>query len=109
MLTVYIYRISKPAECFDISEIKLDEIADTLTSILSHQKSAKIWLGYLDGWMLTPMEEVILRKVIRKFECIVVSKNPYAFSSAWKNEISTIYTNNGNNGEANSNNNGCAI
>ena len=82
MLTVYTYRIPQPAGCFDMSGIQLDEIADTLTAIRSHQKTAKIWLGYLDGWMLTPTEEVILRKVIRSFECIVVSKNPLAFSHA---------------------------
>ncbi len=92
MLTVYTYRIQKPTECFDMSGIQLDEIADALTAIRSHQRTAKIWLGYLDGWMLTPMEEVILRKVIRDFECILVSKNPFSLSQAWKNEIETIYT-----------------
>jgi hypothetical protein len=92
MLTVYIYRIPKPPDCFDMSGIGLNELADTMSAIHSHQKNIRIWFGYLDGWMLTPMEEVILRKVIRNFQCFVVSKNPLSFSQSWKNEIDTIYT-----------------
>jgi hypothetical protein len=110
MLTVYTYRISKPADCFDMSDILLDNLADTLTAIHSHQRKAKIWFGYLDGWMMTPMEEVILRKVLRDFDCIVVSKNPLSFSQSWKNEIDTIYTDSlSRNGTTETDNNGSAL
>jgi hypothetical protein len=110
MLTVYTYRIPKPADYFDMSAILLNDLTDTLTAVHAHQKNAKIWFGYLDGWMMTPMEEVILRRVIRSFDCIVVSKNPLAFSQSWKNEIDTIYTGPLNpNGESKTDNNGSAL
>jgi len=92
MLTVYTYITPKPADVFDLSETPLDALADTATAILSHHKTAVIWFGYLEGWMLTPMEEVRLRKVIRAFPCHVVCRVPLSLSNAWKNEIDFIYT-----------------
>lgn len=92
MLTVYTYRIPRPADVIDFSLTPLETLAESALAVLSHQKSARIWFGYLDGWMLTPHEEVLLRKVIRAFPCIVVSRFPLSFSLAWKNEIDTIYT-----------------
>jgi hypothetical protein len=92
MLSVYTYPIPKPVDVFDLSETPLEQLADTATAILTHHKTAVIWFGYLEGWMLTPMEEVRLRKVIRAFPCIAVSRVPLSFSNAWKMEIDTIYT-----------------
>ena len=92
MLTVYTYIPPKPENAFDLSQVPLDELAATATEILAHHKTAVIWLGYLEGWMLTPMEEVRLRKVIRTFSCSVSSRVPLSFSNAWKNEIDFIYT-----------------
>ena len=92
MLTVYTYSIQKPADVFDLSETPLEQLADMATAILTHHKTAVIWFGYLEGWMLTPMEEVRLRKVIRAFPCTAVSRVPLSFSNAWKMEIDTIYT-----------------
>ena len=92
MLTVYTYSIQKPADFFDLSETPLEQLADMATAILTHHKTAVIWFGYLEGWMLTPMEEVRLRKVIRAFPCTAVSRVPLSFSNAWKMEIDTIYT-----------------
>ena len=108
MLTVYTYSIPKPANAFDLSEIPLDELADAATAILTHHKTAVIWFGYLEGWMLTAMEEVQLRKVIRAFPCIVVSRVPLSFSNAWKNEIDSVYTA-PLNGHPNSDNDGGAV
>jgi hypothetical protein len=105
MLTVYTYSIPKPADVFDLSETPLEQLADTATAILTHHKTAVIWFGYLEGWMLTPMEEVRLRKVIRAFPCIAVSRVPLSFSNAWKMEIDTIYTT-PLNGDPNSDHNG---
>ena len=92
MLMVYTYKRDRPANTIDLSTIPLSELTDSALAILSHQKSADIWLGYLEGWMLTPYEEVLLRKVLRKFQCHVVSHFPLSFSVAWQNEIDTIYT-----------------
>ena len=92
MLTVYTYIPPKPENAFDLSQVHLDELANTATEIVAHHKTAVIWFGYLEGWMITPMEEVRLRKVIRTFSCIVSSRVPLSFSNAWKNEIDFIYT-----------------
>ena len=86
------YPISKPSECFDLSTTPLDELVDTAIAIHDHQKNGHIWFGYVDGWMLQPREEVLLRKVIRKFDCSLVSHFPLAFSQSWKNELISLYT-----------------
>ena len=108
MLTVYTYRIPKPPNCLDVSGLLLDELKESITAIVNHQKRCTVWLGYLDGWMLTPMEEVILRKLLRNFDCIVISKYPLSFSQAWKNEIVSVY-NDSLNGLSNINDNGSAL
>jgi hypothetical protein len=110
MLTVYTYLIPKPADCYDMSRLSLEEgFLDTVKSIVEHQKGGTIWFGYLDGWMLTPHEEVILRKALRNFHCIVVSHFPLSFSQAWKNEIDWVYTEGVNNGSPYSHNNGRSL
>lgn len=108
MLTVYTYRIPKPMHVFDVSDTPLDELADRCLDIFHHQRDVTLWFGYLDGWMLNPREEVLLRKVIRAFPCVCVSLFPLAFSQAWKNEIDTIYTDSSH-GDANSNHNGGSL
>jgi hypothetical protein len=107
MLTIYTYRIPKPAECYDMSRLSLEEsFVDTIKSISEHQTSGTIWFGYLEGWMLTPYEEVILRKALRTFHCIVVTRFPQSFSHAWKNETDWVYTEPPNNGSPDTHNNG---
>jgi hypothetical protein len=107
MLTVYTYPIDKPADCYDVSKLSLEDgFLETIRSIIEHQKGGTIWFGYLEGWMLTPHEEVILRKAIRNFHCIVVSHFPLSFSQAWKNEIDWVYTDRKHNGSTNTDNNG---
>lgn len=92
MLFVYNHLRKKPLYCIDLSKLPLDELTTAALALYNHQKSATIWFGYLDGWMLSPQEEVLLRKVLRKFDCIVVSHFPLSFSQAWKNEIDTVFT-----------------
>ena len=108
MLIVYTYLQQRPQNTIDLSMTSLHELADTVDNIVAHQKNVVLWFGYLDGWMLTPHEEVILRKAIRKFPCHVVSFFPLAFSQAWKMEVDTIYTATPH-GDSNSNNNGCLV
>jgi hypothetical protein len=110
MLTVYTYPIEKPEPCYDMSKLSLEDgFVNTVQSIIEHQTSGTIWFGYLEGWMLTPHEEVILRKAIRKFNCIVVTRFPLSFSQAWKNEIDWVYTDGKDNGSPDSHNNGCFV
>lgn len=96
MLTVYTYRIPKPAPCYDLSSLSITDMVDAVVSLCQHQTSGTVWLGYLDGWMLTPQEEVQLRAALRIFSCVLVSRFPLALSRSWKNEIDTIYTTNPN-------------
>jgi hypothetical protein len=108
MLTVYTYKIPKPAGCFDLSILPLDKWMDTVLDITAHQTTGVLWFGYLDGWMLTPHEEVVLRKAIRQFNCILITQFPFSLSQAWKNEIDWVYTVEPN-GSANTHNNGRLI
>ena len=108
MLTVYLHPVQRPSNTIDMSTIALDQLADTVNNITQHQRDIQIWFGYLDGWMMTPKEEVILRKAIRKFECYLVTAFPLALPQSWKNEIRTIYTDRPD-GDSDSNNNGGAI
>jgi hypothetical protein len=66
-------------------------MVDSALGILAHHKTATIWFGYLEGWMLDSSEETRLRTVIRTFQCYVVTREPLSFSQAWKNEIDSIY------------------
>ena len=77
MLTVYVYNARKPADCFDLSYQTLDTFTDTALGILAHHKTAVLWFGYLEGWMLTPEDETKLRAVIRAFDCHVVTRGAY--------------------------------
>lgn len=108
MLTVYTYSISRPSNTIDLSTLPLDQLVDSALAVLAHQKTAHIWFGYLDGWMLTPHEEVRLRKVIRTFPCTVVSRFPLSFSLAWKNEIDCLYTQD-RYGSSDIDHNGCSL
>lgn len=92
MLTVYTYKQGRPEQALDLAGLPLDELTRAALDFHDHQKTGSIWFGYLEGWMLTPHEEVLLRKVIRKFECHLVTVFPFSLSQAWKNEIATIYT-----------------
>ena len=92
MLIVYTYPRTRPPKSIDLSIIPLQELASVVQSIVQHQTDAELWFGYLEGWMLTPQEEVFLRTAIRKFSCHVVSLFPLSFSQSWKNEIHSIYT-----------------
>jgi hypothetical protein len=92
MLTVYTHPVPRPPKSIDLSIVSLDELADTIQDICAHQQGVELWFGYLDGWMLNPHEEVLIRTAIRKFECFVVTAFPLALSQAWKMEVRTIYT-----------------
>ena len=108
MLTVYLYNAPKPANCFDLSYEPVSAMVDAAVGILAHHKTATLWFGYLEGWMLSPEEETRMRGVIREFECHMVSREPLSLSQAWKNEIGCIHVRE-NNGSANANDDGGAV
>ena len=82
MLTVYMFRRDKPPGAFDLSIIPLDELADAVTAIVAHHTSGHLWFGYLEGWMLTSREEVLLRPALRNFPCSCVCLFPLALPHA---------------------------
>lgn len=92
MLTIYTYPQPRMKNMIDLSTIPLNELAETACDIVAHQTNVQLWFGYLDGWMLSPHEEILLRNALRKFECHVVSLFPSAFSQSWKMEVRTVYT-----------------
>ena len=110
MLVVYTHPHPRPTSALDLSLIPLDELADAVTDIVDHQvgDGIRLWFGYLEGWMLTPREEVLLRKAIRKFECHMVSCFPLSLSLSWQNEINTIYTSDSN-GSSHTHDNGRSL
>ncbi len=92
MLDIYTYPVPRPPGSLDLSLLPLDSLAAAVTDICDHQHGIVLWFGYLDGWMLTPREEVVLRRAIRKFECHLVTSVPVSLSVAWQNELRTVYT-----------------
>lgn len=92
MLEVYTYPIPRPAHSLDLSFLPLQELPTAVLDIYDHQREVVLWFGYLDGWMLTSREEILLRKALRKFHCILFTCVPLALPLAWQNEITTIYT-----------------
>lgn len=108
MLTVYLNRIPCPAGALDLSLTPLDDLSESALAFYSHQHSGSVWFGYLEGWMLTPYQEALLRPVLRKFACSLVTAFPLSLSHAWQNEIDTIYTSNPN-GPPDSHHNGGII
>ena len=106
---MYCYSIPKPSGCFDVSTLALDELADAVCAIASHQHSGHIWFGYLEGWMLTPHEETRIRPALRKFECSLITVFPLSLSQAWKNELRRVYTSPPTHGDSNSNDNGGSL
>ena len=76
----------------DLSTTPVDSLAESCDSILSHHKDSVIFLGYLEpGWMLDPKHEPRMRKMIRKFEVILVCFHLESLPFSWKNEIDTVY------------------
>lgn len=108
MLFVYTVRCPRPSNVIDLSTIALDTLADTVTDICHHQTNARLWFGYLDGWMLTPQDEVRIRRALRQFDCFLMTAFPLSLPFAWKNEINTLYTTNLN-GDPNPHDNGRAV
>ena len=92
MLTVYTVQVSRQPDWIDLSATPLDELVESALAVLSHQTTATIWFGYLEGFMLTPQEETRLRPVVRAFPCHLVCTLPLLLPSAWKTDVETIYT-----------------
>lgn len=88
---------STPAELVTQSE----------TAVQHHDKMA-VFLGYLDGWMLSGTDEIRIRPLLRKFSVAVVTRYPMALPLAWKNETEILYTDLQHHGESHPDHDGCS-
>lgn len=85
------------------------ELVTQAETVLSHHSDIAVFLGYLDGWMLSITEEIRLRRLIRKYPVCVVTRWPIALSFAWKNELKLLHVNpSQSDGHSYSNNDGRA-
>jgi hypothetical protein len=76
----------------DLSKVPSSELIEQCESIASHKTRSCVFLGYLEpGWMLEPMHQTRIRKLIRTcpvaFVCFYTESIPFA----WKNEIETLF------------------
>ena len=66
-------------------------------SIVSHHTTIPVFLGYIEvGWMLDPMHQTRIRKLIRQSTVGMVCHFPESIPNSWKNEIDVFYTMNVN-------------
>lgn len=85
--------ITKDLDCIDLSKLPSSSLALESNSIVEHHKSCCVFLGYVEpGWMLESVQQVQLRKLIRKFPVGIVTHFSESIPFSWKNEIDTIYT-----------------
>lgn len=88
-----------PFDFIDLSNVPTNKLADKMDTIYDHYTSGNIYIGFLEPiLMLTPQEEVRMRKVFRKFEVFVIVGNPFILPFSWKNGIrklvmSSLYQN----------------
>jgi hypothetical protein len=77
----------------DLSKVSSDHLASEATSIVIHQSSCVVFLGYLEpGFMLDGYSQTIMRKLFRKFDVAMVCEFVESIPFSWKNEINTLYT-----------------
>lgn len=74
----------------DWSDSTPQELVDQAETTLNHHATASIYLGYLEGWMLSMTQEIRLRPLLRKFAVGVTCQYPMALSTAWKNELEVL-------------------
>ena len=75
-----------PPDYIDISKVCADELCNKMETIYLHHKSGNVYIGFLEPLlMLSPQDEVRMRKVFRKFEIFMIVGNPFILPFSWKN------------------------
>ena len=77
-------------QIMDWSDSTPAELVSQAETVLQHHKKIGVYLGYLDGWMLSLTEEIRLRPLIRAFPVCMVTRWPCAVSLAWKYELEYV-------------------
>ena len=75
-----------PNDCIDLSKVMSSVLCERLETIYNHHKTGNVYVGFLEPLlMLSPQEEVRIRKIFRKFEVYLVCGNPFILPFSWKN------------------------
>ena len=74
----------------DWSDSTPQELVEQAETTVNHHASGAVFLGHLEGWMLSVTQEIRMRPLVRKFAVGVTSRYPMALSSAWKNELEVL-------------------
>ena len=75
----------------DWSDSSPEELVQMAETAVQHHHEVAIFLGALEGWMISVLQEIRLRPLVRKFPVAVVCKYPVGLSAAWKNELKAIH------------------
>ena len=75
------------------SDCTTDELITQAETVLVHHSDCAVFLGYLEGWMLSIPQEIRLRPLLRKFPVCVISRWPMSLPLAWKNELELLHVN----------------
>lgn len=99
---LYVYTSWKDAEsdflkqypdALNWCDSSVDEIITQAETVISHHSDCAVFLGYLEGWMLSIPQEIRLRPLLRKFPVCVLSRWPMSLPLAWKNELDLLHVN----------------
>lgn len=75
------------------SDCTVDELITQAETVLAHHSECAVFLGYLEGWMLSIPQEIRLRPLLRKFPVCMISRWPMSLPLAWKNELELLHVN----------------
>lgn len=70
-----------------------EELITQAETVVTHHSECAVFLGYLEGWMLSIPQEIRLRPLLRKFPVCVISRWPMSLPFAWKNELELLHVN----------------
>jgi hypothetical protein len=75
-----------PSDAIDLSKVMTHELCEKLETIYNHHKTGSIYLGFVEPLcMLSPQEQIRIRKVFRKFEVYLIVANIFILPFSWKN------------------------
>lgn len=92
----------------DWSDSSPEELVYLAETAVQHHHEVAIFLGALEGWMLSALQEIRLRALLRKFPVALICKYPLGLSAAWKNELRAIHVAYSNHGYSHSDHDGRA-
>ena len=97
-------------EFVDLSKVPSSELVEHCEAISSHRVRSCVFLGYLEpGWMLEPMHQTRIRKLIRSCPVALTCFYTESIPFSWKNEIESLVVFKAEHGDASSIDNGGSV